>query len=159
MNDFLVKYFTNYTFEFDPFDVSVVLVSNTWFLFLTMSLELRDDLRDNLLSRPFKIWEYFIFYQSSGFFDLLQYRFQKKSDSTSVSDIYDGRLYKELSTNATDPLSHPTNISFTWNTDSIPVFKSSSFSLWPLYLVVNELPPKKRFAKENCILAGLWFGP
>jgi len=40
----------------------------------------------------------------------------------------------------------------------VPVFKSSNFSLWPLYLVINELPPKKRFSKDNMILAGLWFG-
>ena len=55
-------------------------------------------------------------------------------------------------------LSCPQNISFTWNTDGVPFFTSSNFSLWPLYLVINELPPKKRFSKDNMILAGLWFG-
>ncbi|XP_063425300.1 uncharacterized protein LOC134708578 [Mytilus trossulus] len=58
------------------------------------------------------------------------------------------------------PLSeqYPNNISFTWNTDGIPVFKSSKFSLWPFYLVINELPYKQRMMKENMILCGLWFG-
>ena len=37
-------------------------------------------------------------------------------------------------------------------------FKSWNFPLRPLYLVINELPPKKRFSKDNMILAGLWFG-
>ena len=37
-------------------------------------------------------------------------------------------------------------------------FKSWNFPLWPLYLVINELPHKKRFSKDNMILAGLWFG-
>jgi hypothetical protein len=46
---------------------------------------------------------------------------------------------------SSDPGGHlsednPYNVSFTWNTDGIPVFKSSKFSLWPFYLVINELP-------------------
>ncbi|XP_070537248.1 uncharacterized protein [Ptychodera flava] len=45
-----------------------------------------------------------------------------------------------------------------WNTDGVPVFKSSSFSLWPLYLMVNELPFHERVKRENLIFAGLWFG-
>ena len=45
-----------------------------------------------------------------------------------------------------------------FNTDGAPVFKSSKMSLWPIYLVVNELPISCRFNKENLILAGLWFG-
>uniref|UniRef100_A0ABD2XQL8 Uncharacterized protein n=1 Tax=Trichogramma kaykai TaxID=54128 RepID=A0ABD2XQL8_9HYME len=31
-------------------------------------------------------------------------------------------------------------------------------SIWPFYLMVNELPYKLRIKKENVILAGLWFG-
>ncbi len=50
------------------------------------------------------------------------------------------------------------NISFMWNTDGIPVFRSSKFSIWPLYFRINELSPKKRGLKDNMILAGLWFG-
>jgi len=44
------------------------------------------------------------------------------------------------------------------NTDGVPVFKSSKVSIWPLYLVIKELPYGKRMAKENMIFAGLWFG-
>jgi len=32
------------------------------------------------------------------------------------------------------------NIYLTWNIGGLPVFSSSKFSLWPCYLVVNELP-------------------
>ena len=74
-----------------------------------------------------------------------------------ICDIYDGELYKKLLQHP-EVLSSPHNFSFTWNTDGVPVFKSSNFSLWPLYLVVNELSPKKRFSKDSMILAGLWFG-
>ena len=44
------------------------------------------------------------------------------------------------------------------DTDGVPVFRSSNFQLWPLYLVINELEPPKRFLNENIIFAGLWYG-
>jgi len=55
-------------------------------------------------------------------------------------------------------LSYPNNLSLTWNVDGVPVFKSSKYSIWPLYFIVNELPFKLRYIMENVILAGLWFG-
>ena len=42
-----------------------------------------------------------------------------------------------------------------WNTDGIPVFKSSGFALWPLYLVINEIPYKERISRDNMIFASL----
>ena len=55
-------------------------------------------------------------------------------------------------------LSRKENISFTWNTDGISVFKSSNYSIWPIYLAINELPLDKRWNSNNTILAGLWLG-
>ena len=55
-------------------------------------------------------------------------------------------------------LASANNISLTWNVDGLPLFKYSKFSLWPIYLIVNELPYKLRTLKENMIIAGLWFG-
>ncbi len=55
-------------------------------------------------------------------------------------------------------LSQAENISLIWNTDGIPVFKSSSYSLWPLYFIINELPYKLRMCKQNSLLSGIWFG-
>ena len=55
-------------------------------------------------------------------------------------------------------LSSQNNISLTWNIDGLPVFSSSKFSLWPCYLVVDELPYRLRLLKENIIIGGLWFG-
>jgi len=46
-------------------------------------------------------------------------------------------------------LSNPNNISFSWYTDGIPVFKSSKLALWPLYLTINELPFEERKKREN----------
>ena len=93
-----------------------------------------------------------------GFYQKLQHRFKrKKINENNLEDIYDGKIYKDMFEND-GPLSNPNNISFTWNTDGIPVFKSSKFSLWPMYLIINELDIKYRSRKENMIFAGLWFG-
>ena len=31
------------------------------------------------------------------------------------------------------------NLSLMWNADGVPLFKSSKYSLWPMYLLINEL--------------------
>lgn len=92
-----------------------------------------------------------------SFFNSLQYRFHRRIDNDRIRDIYDGNIYKEYFDNG-GFLSNPNNISFTWSTDGVPVFKSSKVSMWPFYLRINELPPEKRNRRENIILAGLWFG-
>ena len=95
--------------------------------------------------------------QKKGFYIDIQYRFERKKKSeTAIEDIYDGRTYKQLLDKG---LANKHNISLMLNTDGIPVFKSSKFSLWPLYYVINELSPCKRQKRENLIFAGLWFGP
>lgn len=75
-----------------------------------------------------------------------------------MSDIYDGKIYRELlgyceRTNKNPPLT------ITFNTDGSPVFKSTSkSSLWPIQFILNEISPRQRFNQENVMLAGLWFG-
>eukprot|EP00105_Crassostrea_gigas_P038741 XP_019922889.1 PREDICTED: uncharacterized protein LOC105328585 [Crassostrea gigas] len=100
------------------------------------------------------------FLEKKGTLESLKHRFtRKKKKSVGIEDIYDGNLYRNLSKTG-GPLSeeNPYNLSFTWNTDGIPIFKSSKVSIWPLYLTVNELPVKQRMQTENMILYGLWFG-
>lgn len=98
-------------------------------------------------------------YKRNDFYKLLRWRFQRvKKNENNYEDIYDGAVYQERS----QPghfLSNGNNISFTWNTDGVSLFKSSKFEIWPFYLSINELPYSKRTKKENLILAGLWFGP
>jgi len=97
------------------------------------------------------------FFSRRGFYSSIQHRFHRqKKRENNVEDIYDGLLYKKLSNEGI--LSSPDNVSFLMNTDGVPVFKSSKVSIWPLYLVINELPYSRRMAKENMIFAGLWFG-
>jgi hypothetical protein len=90
---------------------------------------------------------------------LLKERFKrKKKNETGNEDIYDGTVYQKLSLPG-GPLSedNPYNVSFTWNTDGIPVFKSSKFSLWPFYLVINELPYKQNVkGKHDFVWPMVW---
>ena len=72
----------------------------------------------------------------------------------SVSDISDGLMYKEFLTK--NGKEQGNFITLTLNSDGVPVFKSSSFSIWPLLCSVNELSPNKR--NSHILLAGLWFG-
>jgi hypothetical protein len=98
------------------------------------------------------------FFNRPGFTDHLKSRFKRKQ-SENIEDIYDGKIYKSMSADG-GPLSesHPYNISFTLNTDGVPIFKSSKFSIWPVYLMINELPFKLRKQSENMVFCGLWFG-
>lgn len=98
-----------------------------------------------------------LLFKRPGFYDKIQHRFfRKKINDDNLEDIYDGSVYKKMVSDGF--LSNKNNISFTWNSDGVPIFKSSKFAIWPLYLVINELPPSMRFRRENFILAGLWFG-
>ena len=96
-------------------------------------------------------------FAQKGFYDSLGHRFKRKNKGNRFEDIYDGSLYKNLCEN-NGILSFQENISFTLNTDGAPVFKSSKTSIWPIYLIINELPYKQRMNKENMILASLWYG-
>ena len=62
-------------------------------------------------------------------------------DGSEISDVYNGIGYKQHSRF----LSQPTNLSLMMNTDGVAVFKSSTVSLWPIWIVINELPLAKRY--------------
>lgn len=70
-------------------------------------------------------------------------------------DIYDGRKYGKFvkNLNESDKRNYATLV---FNTDGAPLFTSSSYSIWPIFLMVNEVPFKVR--TKELILAGLWFG-
>lgn len=60
------------------------------------------------------------------------------SGPSVINDIYDGQLYQELST--TGP-----RITFLLNTDGVVLFKSTTHTMWPVFLMVNELPFSMRY--------------
>lgn len=81
--------------------------------------------------------------------------FNSSLQSDVISDFCDGKLYKKIKTkNNTDAI-----ISLTINTDGVNVYKSKrKSSLWPLQMIVNELPIDVRFKSKNIILCGIWYG-
>ncbi|KAK3917576.1 Tyrosine--tRNA ligase [Frankliniella fusca] len=92
-------------------------------------------------------------YKRSDFMQNLQYKKTRvKKNPNNIEDIFDGEMYKE----AENLMTNPTGITFTFNTDGVQIFKSNTYSLWPVYVVINELPPEKRFLSENLIIVGLW---
>ncbi|CAF2108247.1 unnamed protein product [Rotaria magnacalcarata] len=70
-----------------------------------------------------------------------------------MKDICDGELYRKIQGLCQDPF-----ITLSLNIDGIQPNKGSKKTIWPILLVVNEIPLKYRFAPENLILAGVWPG-
>ena len=70
-----------------------------------------------------------------------RYHLRKQQDGY-YTDIYNGKLYQNQVSSGI--LDNQNNISFIMNTDGIPVFRSSKYSFWPVYLLINELPFKMR---------------
>lgn len=77
------------------------------------------------------------------------------SQKDIFKDIYDGRMYKEFLAYL-KPSERQQYITVNFNSDGAPLFKSSSYSIWPIFLQVNELPFHIRNSEQ--IVAGLWFG-
>ena len=72
-----------------------------------------------------------------------------------LRDIIDGAYYKRLL------FAEQGNsfITLTMNVDGVSPNRGSDLSIWPIFLVINEIEKSKRFALENLIVAGVWPGP
>ena len=82
--------------------------------------------------------------QPTAMRQILHKRFSRSSDAES---LYDGEQYKKH----TEPggfLSpdFPDNIYLTISTDGVAVFKSE---VWPIWIAINELPPKQRYINQS----------
>lgn len=89
---------------------------------------------------------------SDYFQEIISYR-EKCSNSTEemIFDVCNGQLLDSL-------LRNEHFCSLTFNTDGVSIHGSSKYSLWPLMLVCNFLPPQHRFKERNIIVAGLYYG-
>ena len=80
---------------------------------------------------------------------------KRKHEKSHIKDIYDGKCYRKF----VQELPHNDRngyVTAVFNTDGAPKFKSSQYSIWPVYLLINELPPQVRL--NNLITCGMWFG-
>ncbi|KAL7295017.1 hypothetical protein TKK_0011620 [Trichogramma kaykai] len=75
-------------------------------------------------------------------------------NQTCIEDVYDGERYQKFRAELPFQLQN-SFITMVINTDGAPKYKSSKKSIWPLYIMVNELPKQDRL--NNIICCGLWF--
>ena len=75
-----------------------------------------------------------------------------------MTDVWDGVKLVTLSTEG-EFFSRENRIALAISLDGVPLFNSSSMSMWPVYLAILNLPPNIRMNAENMLLAGLWVGP
>ncbi|KAH9382678.1 hypothetical protein HPB48_023234 [Haemaphysalis longicornis] len=74
----------------------------------------------------------------------------RSDTSTVLSDITDGSVHRTVrqKLNAQD-------LTLTINADCSPLFKSSKYSVWPVQIMINELPEHLRH--KNVLVAMLWY--
>lgn len=81
--------------------------------------------------------------------DAFQERHTETAETDGViRDVYDGAHYQKHASF----LSQPANISLLINTDGIAIFQSSKASLWPVWVMINELPKRLRLHAVVLIL-------
>ncbi|KAL1452380.1 hypothetical protein MTO96_027913 [Rhipicephalus appendiculatus] len=73
------------------------------------------------------------------------------SSESAMNDVTDGAHYQKVRQNM-----DKSDITVTVNSGGSPVFNSSSYSIWPIQLALNELPPRLRW--NNIMTPVLWYG-
>ena len=96
-------------------------------------------------------------FKNPGFLALINSWRQYISVDGVLTDIYDGRLWKELQV-STGGLEGNT-IGFMLNVDWFNPFKHGTYSMGAIYLSILNLPRQIRFKEQNTILVGLIPGP
>ena len=83
----------------------------------------------------------------------------KKHNFDVIKDINDSNIYKTLleSSDGVYVLTHD-GFTFTINTDGVEICSKSDISIWPVFLVINEIELRQRFCLESIIVAGLFVG-
>lgn len=82
----------------------------------------------------------------------------ERSADGKIEDVWDGSILRELCAPGRF-FSNENNLALSLFTDGVPLYKSSKVSLWPVYLVILNLPATIRNNAENVILSALWVGP
>ena len=104
------------------------------FIMVPIAPQLKTRLESKLLAKLILIY-YNIFLDASVWDVLYNNSATIQKDTTTMRDIYDGQKYREL-----NEFTSKGNLTMLLNTDGVQLFKSSSMSMWPIWLVINELP-------------------
>ncbi|KAL7295125.1 hypothetical protein TKK_0011592 [Trichogramma kaykai] len=78
---------------------------------------------------------------------------ERVTEPNVLKDVYDGKAYRQFRSDLPEE-DRNNYISCVFNTDGAAKFKCSKKSVWPIYLMVNELPPDIRM--QNLITCGLY---
>lgn len=73
---------------------------------------------------------------------------------SSIKDVYDGKMYREF-VNSLPQEDRYNFVTLTINSDGAQPFEKAPRSLWPLYIMLNELPIVERL--KAIIACALWF--
>ena len=93
----------------------------------------------------------FYFIDSTLLQQVINYKLNiSKRTDTEIRDTVDGELYKEIFTRdgwfrGQSKRQDELHLSLQINTDGVSLFRSSNFSIWPVYFVINEFPPHLRY--------------
>jgi len=75
-----------------------------------------------------------------------------------LKDIWDAQILKKLY-NKGKLFNRKDHIGLALSVDGVSVYKFFLITLYPVFIVILNLPPKIRMNAENMILAGLYVGP
>lgn len=75
-----------------------------------------------------------------------------RTNITKDNDIVNSKFYKRMQKKN---IIGPNDITLSFNSDGVPLCKSSKMSMWPVQVCVNELP--YRIRKKNIMLCMLWY--
>lgn len=78
-----------------------------------------------------------------------------KSGFTEIRDIFNGLLYK-AHVNKLPEEKREQYCTGILNTDGVPPYKNSKYSIWPIQIILNEIPIETRMKQP--MIVGLWFG-
>ena len=68
---------------------------------------------------------------------------QRIHNLSNAKDICGGALYRDLYSTLLHSIQN--YVTLTFNTDGIPIVKSSNYAFWSVFLMINELPFKMRY--------------
>ena len=78
-----------------------------------------------------------------------------KRDDKFIKDTCDGEIYANFRDEEAKLNRLNQSFSFSIFTDGISICKKSNVSIWPILLVINELPIEIRFCVDNIVVAGI----
>lgn len=93
-------------------------------------------------------------YIGKGMCELIRDRasFLRSSMGGQESDICSGKLYQELCSKG---IMQENCIALIVNVDGVPVFKSSGYQFWPIFIMICELPYRMRYVSTMWVLVEL----